>query len=63
MLAQAPAAATTLHELEDNVAAPYKEVLNIPHRATAVHPHQRCGYSDSPFARIYFSILQGPEMG
>ena len=26
-----------------------------------IHPHQRCGYSDSPFARIYFSILQGPE--
>ena len=26
-----------------------------------VNPHQRCGYSDSPFARIYFVILQGPE--
>ena len=21
-----------------------------------VHPHQRCGYSDSPFARIYFFL-------
>ena len=35
-----------------------------------IHPHQRCGYSDSPFARkdtfpycrVYFSILQGLEM-
>ena len=35
-----------------------------------VHPHQRCRYSDSPFARkdtfpycrVYFSILQGLEM-
>ena len=26
-----------------------------------INPHQRCGYSDSPFARIYFSILQVPE--
>ena len=49
--------------------------------ADLIHPHQRCGYSDSPFARkdipfarkntfpycrvkeVYFSILQGPEMG
>ena len=29
---------------------------------SAIHPHQRCGYSDSPFSRGYtFSILQGPE--
>ena len=35
-----------------------------------VHPHQRCGYSDSPFARrdtflycrVQKSILQAPEM-
>ena len=29
-----------------------------------INPHQRCGYSDSQFARIYIiiSILQGPEM-
>ena len=35
-----------------------------------IHPHQRCGYSDSPFARkdtflycrVQKSILQAPEM-
>ena len=28
-----------------------------------IHPHQRCGYSDSPFARRdTFSILQDPEI-
>ena len=27
-----------------------------------LNPHQRCGYSDSPFSRGHtFSILQGPE--
>ena len=24
-----------------------------------IHPHQRCGYSDSPFARIYFFYTAG----
>ena len=39
-------------------------------RISLVHPHQRCGYSDSPFARkdtflycrVQKSILQAPEM-
>ena len=26
-----------------------------------IHPHQRCGYSDSPFARIYFFYTAGPR--
>ena len=41
-------------------------------QADLIHLHQRCGYSDSPFARIYFfytagsrkytfPILQDPE--
>ena len=34
----------------------------VLHCRIVVHPHQRCGYSDSPFSRGYtFSILQGPE--
>ena len=41
------------------------EQLQKKHRVLAplglVNPHQRCGYSDSPFASIYFAILQGPE--
>ena len=24
-----------------------------------IHPHQRCGYSDSPFARLYFFYTAG----
>ena len=39
-------------------------------RISLVHPHQRCGYSDSPFARkdtflycrVQKSTLQAPEM-
>ena len=29
------------------------------------NPHQRCVYSDSPFARIhyFYTAAQGPEMG
>ena len=30
--------------------------------ASHVNPHQRCEYTDSPFARIHDCILQGPEM-
>ena len=28
-----------------------------------IHPHQRCGYSDSPFARIYFFYTAGSRNG
>ena len=28
-----------------------------------VNPHQRCGYSDSPFARIYFFHTSGSRNG
>ena len=28
-----------------------------------INPHQRCGYSDSPFARIYFFYTAGSGNG
>ena len=36
----------------ENASSPRQfHILN-----TIVHPHQRCGHSDSPFARIYFFL-------
>ena len=31
--------------------------------ARIINPHQRCGYSDSPFVRIYFFYTAGPGNG
>ena len=35
-------------------------LLNTPY---VFNPHQRCGYSDSPFARIYFFYTAGSRHG
>ena len=34
-----------------------------PLQQTFVHPHQRCGYSDSPFARIHYFYTAGSRNG
>ena len=31
--------------------------------ADLINPHQRCGYSDSPFARIYYFYTAGSRNG
>ena len=33
------------------------------HRQNVFNPHQRCGYSESPFARIYFFYTAGSRNG